>query len=164
MYAYPNIPTENSSLKPTWVRNNLARQFMLVAAGVLILGMFAFGTWVSRRIEYGVAEMAANSAALYINSFIAPHLQTLSSRDTLSPDNTEAIDRAIRRVFKVHITDAHIGPRPDGRVVYSTNAALVGKKFEPGPACCARGMAKSRWNSTRATKHQMRSGTSPDLP
>ena len=106
---------------------------MLVAAGVLILGMFAFGTWVSRRIEYGVAEMAANSAALYINSFIAPHLQTLSSRDTLSPDNTEAIDRAMRQGLKAHITDAHIWTR-DGRVVYSTNAAMVGKKFHPGPS------------------------------
>ena len=96
--------------------------------------MFAFGTWVSRRIESGVADMAANSAALYVNSFIAPHLQVLSSRDTLSAEQIEAINRAIEsRALRVHVTAAHVWSL-DGRVLYSTKADMLGKSFRPTPS------------------------------
>jgi signal transduction histidine kinase len=133
VYVYANVLPANSPPHLAWVRNNLAYQFILVAFGVLLLGMLAFGTWVSRRIEHGVADMAANSAALYVNSFIAPHLQTLSSRDTLNNDDIQALQQAIEsRALRIHVTAVHVWTR-SGRVVYSTNADMIGRTFPPTP-------------------------------
>ena len=65
-------------------RGSLAQQFLLVAFGVMLAGMLAMGILVSKTIERGVAEVNAASAALFINNFVAPHLQELASSDSLA--------------------------------------------------------------------------------
>jgi len=116
---------EATSPRVPWIRNNFARQFILVAFAVLFLGMLAFGTWVSRRIELGVMEMSAQAAALYANSFITPHLQELPS-GTLSDKSISAVDRAIESpLLRPRVAAAHVWTL-DGRLVYSTTPGTPG--------------------------------------
>ena len=121
-----DLPLAPSPRVP-WIRNNnFARQFICVAFGVLILGMLSFGTWVSRRIEFGVVEMSAQAAALYANSFIAPHLQGLSSGSSLSDENIGSINRAIEsQALRARVAAAHVW-NLKGDIVFSTTPGIPG--------------------------------------
>lgn len=133
MHALQNI---SINLEPSgfhWLRQNLARQFILVAFGVLLVGMFTLGTWVTRRIETGVAETEAASAALYINSLLAPHLQDLADRDSLSEASLESLNRAIASIVgKMDVASVKIW-NDDGFVIYSTDKNVTGKMFPLTP-------------------------------
>lgn len=133
MHAIQNISIDPEPGGFHWLRHNLARQFILVAFGVLLVGMFTLGTWVTRRIETGVAETSAASAALYINSLLAPHLQDLASRDSLSESSAEALNRAIESIVaKMEIASVKVW-NDDGFVIYSTDKSIVGKTFPLTP-------------------------------
>lgn len=133
MYASHEITLGAEPRRFLWLTHSLARQFILVAFGVLLVGMFTLGTWVARKIENGVAEIAAASAALYINSLLSPHLQELATGDTISAGNLEALNRAIESaVARMNVTSVKIWNH-DGFVIYSTNRSLVGKTFPLKP-------------------------------
>jgi signal transduction histidine kinase len=133
VHAIPNISIDLEPEGFHWLRHNLARQFILVAFGVLLVGMFTLGTWVTRRIETGVAETSAASAALYINSLLAPHLQDLASRDALSVTSIEALNRAIENIVaKMDIASVKIW-NDEGLVIYSTDERIIGKTFSITP-------------------------------
>ncbi|RDI61747.1 sensor histidine kinase [Microvirga subterranea] len=133
MHALQNISIDLEPEGFHWLRHNLARQFILVAFGVLLVGMFTLGTWVTRRIETGVAETSAASAALYINSLLAPHLQDLASRDSLSETSAEALNGAIESIVaKMDVASVKIW-NDDGFVIYSTDRSIIGKTFPLTP-------------------------------
>jgi hypothetical protein len=46
--------------------------------------MAVFGMWVGSRIEKGVLQNTAAGVAVYINSFVEPHVQELSKATELS--------------------------------------------------------------------------------
>jgi signal transduction histidine kinase len=133
VYASSDI---NPFKGPSWdisVRLNLARQFLLVAFGVLLVGMFAMGSWVTRQIESAVVEVEGTSAALYINNFIAPHLQELATSASLSRSSIEALNRAMERpAILTYVTAIKIW-KQDGLVVYSTDKDLIGHRFPGHP-------------------------------
>lgn len=133
MYASQEIALGAEPKRFLWLTHSLARQFILVAFGVLLVGMFTLGTWVARKIENGVAEIAAASAALYINSLLSPHLQELATGDSISAGSLEALNRAIgSAVARMNVTSVKIW-NDDGFVIYSTNRSLVGKSFPLKP-------------------------------
>lgn len=134
MYASQEISFGTEPKRLLWLRNSLSRQFLLVAFAVLLLGMFTLGSWVARRIESGVAEVAAASGALYINSLIAPHLQELASGDVLSPSSLEALNRAIdSAAVRMNIKSIKVW-KEDGRIIYSSDKRLIGQKFPLTPS------------------------------
>jgi signal transduction histidine kinase len=95
--------------------------------------MLALGTWVTRRIEQGVVETSAASAALYINNFIAPHLQGLKHENVLSPQNVAALNQAMARpALRSHVTSIKVW-KQDGLIVYSSNPDLIGRHFPANP-------------------------------
>ncbi len=116
-----------------WTHFSLARQYMLASLAVLVCGMAGVGWWVSQQIQAGVIRETATTTAFYMNSFVAPLIQELADQDHLLPEHITNLDRLIsetplgRRVtsFKVWT--------PDGRVVYSTNPALIGKTYQMSP-------------------------------
>ena len=116
-----------------WTHFSLARQYMLASLVVLVCGMAGVGWWVSQQIQAGVIRETATTTAFYMNSFVAPLIQELADQDHLRPEHITNLDRLIsetplgRRVtsFKVWT--------PDGRVVYSTNPALIGKRYQMSP-------------------------------
>jgi signal transduction histidine kinase len=112
---------------------SLAQQFLIVASGVLLLGMFTMGMWVTGRIEKGVADVRAASAALYINNFIAPHLQELATSDRLSDNGVRNLNEATNRpAVRTSVTAIKIW-KQDGLIVYSSEMDLIGKRFPQNP-------------------------------
>jgi signal transduction histidine kinase len=124
----------------------LAQQFLLVAFGVVLAGMLAMGTLVSNRIEHGVAEVKAASAALYINNFIAPHLQELASSDRLSETSIRNLRQGLERpAVRSYVTSIKIW-KQDGLIVYSSEQDLIGKRFPLNPN------PKIAWSGTVAAE------------
>jgi signal transduction histidine kinase len=114
-------------------KSSLAQQFLLVAFAVMVVGMLAMGVLVSKTVERSVAEVNAASAALYINNFIAPHLQELASSDKLSEQGIQNLRRALAKSAVVeHVTSVKIWKR-DGLIVYSSEPALIGRTFPLNP-------------------------------
>lgn len=108
---------------------SLANQFSLAASIVLAAGMIFLGLWVSGRIERGVVQNTANGAALYINSFVEPHVLKLASGAALDAQEVQSLDSLLkdtplgRKVTSIKIW------LPDGTIAYSNNRQLVGRKF-----------------------------------
>ncbi|MGO4525957.1 sensor histidine kinase [Microvirga sp. 2MCAF35] len=91
------------------------------------------GTLVSWQIEKSVAEVKGASTALYINTFIAPHLQDLPG-SALSPVSIQGLNQAMERPdFLASITSVRVWNR-NGLIVHSGEPDLIGKKFTPPPA------------------------------
>jgi signal transduction histidine kinase len=115
------------------IKHGLKRQFTLVAAAALVVAMMVLGTWVSKKIETGVSEIAGASAALYINTFLTPHLQELADGDTLSEASIQALNEAlVQPAVRAHVLKIKIW-KQDGHIVYSSDRDLVGKRFPPSP-------------------------------
>lgn len=112
-----------------FTRLSLARQYLLVSFLVLFCGMLIMGAWVGRQIEIGVTRRTAAVTALYVDSLISHHLQYLMDVDV--PDDSHKAEIATL------LTTTPLGQRIvafkvwglDGRILYSTNQALVGLQF-----------------------------------
>lgn len=112
-----------------FTRLSLARQYLLVSFLILFCGMLIVGAWVGRQIEIGVTHRIAAVTALYVDSLISHHLQYLVDTDV--PDNSHEAE------IDTLLTTTPLGQRivafkvwaADGRILYSTNQALVGLQF-----------------------------------
>ncbi|MGF9759509.1 hypothetical protein AAII07_30380 [Microvirga sp. 0TCS3.31] len=112
-------------------QHSLARQFVFVAVTAILIAMFILGKWVSQKVESSVAEFAGASAALYVNTFIAPHLQELAYRDSLSQTSIEALNTVLERpAVRTHVTSVKVWQR-DGLIIYCDNKNLIGRQFNP---------------------------------
>jgi signal transduction histidine kinase len=115
----------------------LSHQFLLVSFLILLTGMLVIGLWVGRQIEVGVITRTAAVTALYVDSFVAPHLQSLGRSGQL--------DEAHRQELDSLLTGTPLGQRivsfkiwaPDGRILYSTHPELIGRRFPITPGLAA---------------------------
>ena len=113
---------------------NLAQQFALASFTVLLAGMLAVGWWVSKKIETEVIRNTAVSAALYLNSFVAPELQELAGESRLSDETIAALDRLYRETpLGEKIVSFKVWGQ-DGTVLYSNNQSLIGRVFPITPS------------------------------
>lgn len=118
-----------SSLRRRLYNLSLAQRFMLGSLLILIAGMALIGFWVEQQITNGVVQRTAATTALYVDSFITPNLQDLAVGDTLTPEHRQSLDRLLRETaFGQRIATFKVWSRT-GRVVYSTDPALVGQIF-----------------------------------
>lgn len=114
-----------------WRGVSLAGQFAAAGSLVLLAGMMAIGIWVTRQIEDGVTRNTASTTALYMESILAPLAQELASSDVLSQGARRAVDEILLHTaigdrlasFKIW--------KQDGLVVYSSEASIIGVRFEP---------------------------------
>lgn len=112
-----------------WRRKSLATQFGLAAALVIGIAMAVLGTWVAARIERGVIYHTSLAAALYMERFVAPHVQELGTNATLSEKSREALAELMNKTnFSSKVVDIRIW-RPDGTVVYSKREDMIGQQF-----------------------------------
>ncbi|MEK7874704.1 MAG: sensor histidine kinase, partial [Pseudomonadota bacterium] len=109
-------------------------RLLLAQGGVILLaGMLIIGTWVSKEIERGHIDQVGFLTSLYMESFVAPHVQSLRGGSPLSAGDRVALDGLLsetplgRQVVAFKIWAA------DGTLLYSTNPALIGRKFEVRP-------------------------------
>lgn len=110
-------------------RVTFARQFLLTSFLILLSGMVVIGLWIGWQIKIGVINRTAGVTALYVDSFIAPHLQGLTDNSQLGNAQLQALDMLLsgtplgQRVVAFKIWGA------DGRILYSNNPELIGRKF-----------------------------------
>lgn len=110
-------------------RVTFARQFLLTSFLTLLAGMVVIGLWIGWQIKIGVINRTAGVTALYVDSFIAPHLQGLTDSSQLDSEQLKALDVLLsgtplgERIVAFKIWGA------DGRILYSNNPELIGRKF-----------------------------------
>jgi signal transduction histidine kinase len=111
-------------------RLSLAGQFLLASFVISVLGAALVGAWVGQQIEAGVVTRAGAIAALYVDSVVATPLQPLATKSQLDAEDVAALDRLV--------AETRLGERvvsfkvwsPDGQILYSTNPALIGRRFQ----------------------------------
>jgi signal transduction histidine kinase len=108
---------------------SVAQRFMLASFFILLLGMLGIGWWIGQEIATGVIHRTAATTALYMDSFVAPNLQELAQRDSLTPDHVTSLSRLLQdtplgqQIAAFKVWDAH------GRILYSTAPASIGQIF-----------------------------------
>ena len=119
-----------TSLRHRWHDLSLVGQFTAIGLSVLILGMAAIGAWVGFKIEQGFTQNTASVTALYVDNIVAPKVQELSGKRTLSAKTMKELDAVFsnkelrRRIPSVKIWTS------DGRIMYATVKDLIGVQFE----------------------------------
>ena len=112
-----------------WQGISLARQFAIASSVVVGCCMAIVGTWVSARIETGVVHNTAAPTALFVDSFVEPHVQELATGAVLSPEAQRALDALLAgTAISKNIAMFKVWGR-DGTVAYSNRKDLIGKSF-----------------------------------
>ncbi len=129
-----------------WKGLDLANQFVIAAAAVVGLGMAHLGWWAGSRVEIGVIEHAAASAALHLNNFVEPYLQGLARGEPLTPSSEQSLSALIAHTGMdqsiVGLTVWGAG----GKVIYSTHNDAM-RAQSPAPPQVDKAWAGSVENS-----------------
>jgi signal transduction histidine kinase len=112
---------------------SLSWKFCAAASVAIACGMVLIGGWAKARIEAGIADNFAAAAALYIDSFINPHLQELASTSSLSEEHKRALDALLSsRAMRKPIVAFRIWK--GNTVVYSDRREDIGRTLPPTAA------------------------------
>jgi len=107
-------------------RLTLTRQFLVASFPILLAGMVVVGLFVEREIEEGVVDRLGEVQSLYLESLVAPHLEALLESDRPDAGRRAELDALFAGTPLGQKVVAFILWRPDGRVLYSNQPALVG--------------------------------------
>lgn len=107
----------------------LAQQYMFVSLLVMLGGMVGIGVWISQQIETAVTNRTAAVTALYVDSYISPHLQGLAENGSQDAVDVSALEQLL--------SDTSLGSQivsfkvwsPDGVILYSANPEQIGQQF-----------------------------------
>lgn len=118
-----------------------AQRFLLASLVILVVGMAAIGFWLTRQIEDGVVRRTAATAAVYIDSAVAPLLQNLATQSDLTPVEKQKLDALFQETPLGEQIPSFKVWTPTGRVVYTTSSDIVGQTFpiDDGLAAALRG-------------------------
>jgi signal transduction histidine kinase len=132
--AGENLQDHYGFLACRWKALSLCRRFMITAAIVIAIGMTVLGAWVSDRIAHGVIHASATNAALYLTSFLEPHVQELATGDALSEPARQQIEATFRRIIgQSKVIGIKIWAR-GGRLAYSSDGLRTGGTFPESEA------------------------------
>ncbi len=136
-------------------RLSLSRQFLVASFPILLGGMVVIGLWVAREIEQGVVNRLGAVTSLYVDSFVAPHLQYLLQADRLDASHRQALDALLSETQLGQKIVAFNIWRPDGRILYSTSENVIGQTYPVGEglATALRGDVYSRIIDRSAIEH-----------
>lgn len=115
-----------------WRALSLERKFLLTATLAIVLSMVTLGYWIEKRIRVGWIQGMAETGALYLEGFLAHHVQTL--------ENSRVLPAASQIEIKNLLTDTRLGNRVaiiklwdlDGNLIYSTNNSDSHEKLHNG--------------------------------
>ena len=113
-----------------WFRQlTLAQRYSLLSFILIFGAMLVVGAWTGQQIQTGVLHRTADLTALYVNSLVSHHLQDLLQDGAPDAAHVEEVntllgDSPIGRSLAAYKIWA-----PDGRIVYSSESALVGRQF-----------------------------------
>lgn len=118
-----------TNLRGFFQKLRLSQQFMLAGLVILLLGLVGIAAWVERQIVTGVIHRTGVTAALYVDSFVAPHLQTSAGGGGLLPEQLDALSKLLQdtpmgqQIVEFKVWD------PRGQLLYSTDASQIGRSF-----------------------------------
>jgi signal transduction histidine kinase len=124
----------------------------------MVLAAALAGCITSGIVTRATVENTATSTALFMDSFLSPHLQELATSDILSPEASGALDRLLDSdAFEGRFPHLEIW-KPGGLVAYSRTKELIGKKFPPpeGLLEALGGKVASRYADLDAEEHTIR--------
>jgi signal transduction histidine kinase len=109
---------------------SLARRYLLLSLVFVVIGGGVVALVLGQLIETSAINRTTSVTALYVESFVAPELQTLATSSTLSQAEIDALQRLL--------TDSPLGQAvvsfrvwsTDGRVLYSPFRQLIGQQFD----------------------------------
>ncbi len=108
---------------------SLSRQFMLMSFFILLIGMMVIGSFLDNRITDNVLNETAAVTALFVDSIISPHLQSLFTEENIDESHIIELDRLLEdSPLKDQIVSFKVWS-PNGRIIYSPNADLIGNKY-----------------------------------
>lgn len=110
-------------------RLSLFQRFMVLSLVILLVGSYIIGRYVSGEIKTKVIERTSALTALYVDSFVSPHVQELSTEQSISPTHFQDLDGLLSSTSLGQKIDAFKVWSRDGRVVYSSERDLVGRQF-----------------------------------
>lgn len=155
-----------SHLHRWWATASLALQFLIVGGFCLIAVMWIVGLWVTSQIRDGVITNAAGTTALYVDSVISPLLPDMRRSEELTDGVKQALDETLDQgVLGKRIVSFKLWRR-DGKILYATDSALIGRVVEPGKNLLAAfgGSVAAEFNNLDASERQEQTGaTSPLL-
>jgi signal transduction histidine kinase len=112
-----------------WSDKSLVQQFALASFVILLIGMVSMGAWVTSRIESAVVRNSALSAALFMDSFVAPLLNELDEGNQLSKEHQLMLSQLIEQTpLGEQVVSFKIWG-PEGLVVHSSTPGLAGQQF-----------------------------------
>lgn len=110
---------------------SLAGQYLFASLAILVVTVVVLGVWVGDQIEQGVVNRTAGVTAVYINSIVTPHLQSLTHQPSLSNDDRNALSQILSDpVLSSNFVAVKVWSL-DGTVLYSNNPDLLGRHFSP---------------------------------
>lgn len=115
-----------------FVRSSLSRQFLLISFPVLLAGMLFIGYLTGAKVEENVVESMGGVSGLYVDSFVAPHVQSLVEFDELRDVDQIALRNLLTKTQLGKRIVAFKVWRPDGRILYSADTSQIGKTFPLG--------------------------------
>src|SRR5262245_60971411 len=83
------------SAPSAWRRLDLPFRLAAGASILVICGMVQLGIVMTGNVRENIIQRSAAAAALYIASFVEPHVQQLGTREALSENNRQALERVL---------------------------------------------------------------------
>ena len=123
--------------RPAWRRPwfdvaglSMARRYLLLSLVFVVVGGGVVAYALGQLIETSAINRTTSVTALYVESFVAPRLQSLATNPSLSQSELASLERLLtdsplgRKIVSVRIWS------PDGRVLYSPVPGLIGRQFD----------------------------------
>lgn len=114
-----------------WARGwSLSTKFLLTATLVLCVSMAALGSWVNQQITRSVLATNGAAAASFMETFMAPLAQNLTTEGALPDESRAKLDELLIGVANRRSLVSVKMWRLDGTVIYSSETkGLVGQHF-----------------------------------
>ncbi len=105
-------------------------QFVLAGTVVMAVAATLVGLWVSSRVEQGVVQSSATSAADYVETFVAPLADEFATSQPLSPPAQQALSELFSSPAVAENVVSYKIWRQGGEVVMASDPEIVGQVFE----------------------------------
>ena len=106
----------------------LARRFLLVSLAVVVFGGVSVGWLLGQLIETSAINRTTDVTALYVESFVAPELQSLRTSATLTEPEIASLQSLMSTSVGERIVTFRIWST-SGTVLYCPTSALIGRTF-----------------------------------
>jgi signal transduction histidine kinase len=122
-------PSKSNALFRSWHNLDLTAQFLIVAALIVCGSMAILGEWLSSQIAANQLRSRAEAGALYVEGFLARHVEEGPSGLYVPADRQKELDDLLIGTELAKRVEGFRIWRQDGTVIYSTDKSLMGKRL-----------------------------------